>query len=101
MNLYDVWIDGLQGFHPIEKMDTNYILYCVEEIYKAASNWRLDTFDDLTAADLKQFNKPLDRAWFVLNARGYLYRFRNELIARCESTESVDNAIAFSNQKDI
>ena len=95
MNIYDIWIADRKNYTLIANMETAHINNCVNQIYKAAGNWRCTTFEMLTKEDMQSVSETLNKAWFVIHARAYLYSFRKELIKRGESIETVDAVIVF------
>ena len=93
VNIYDVWIDGENKVHIIKEMDTDYIINVVRQINKVSDSWRTKSFDDLSQNDLNRITEPLQKAWYVVNAREYLKSFKKELQTRNESLDEVERAL--------
>ena len=93
MNTYDTWIDADGKCHLLCEMETKYIQNCIKQIDKAADNWRMIVFSDLTIEDKQEIQTPMRKAWFVVNALPYLHSFQRELASRNEDTTNTEKII--------
>ncbi|MBQ3523252.1 MAG: hypothetical protein IJA43_02225 [Clostridia bacterium] len=95
MNLYSTWINAEGKAILVSNMDSDYITNCIRQIKKCADAWRFDSFNDLKPNELKMVCEPLQKAWFVVNARPYLYSFMEELKARNEDVSYVKQVLEY------
>jgi len=82
MNFYDVWISGDKKFHIITKMETEHIINCIKQLNNMEALNKNRNFEDLTQTELESIHETGQPAWVVLNAKGFLSSFNNEVSKR-------------------
>ena len=85
--MYDYWFDADGKAHEIARMDTDYIINCLNELKKMLDAWHGIIPEQLTDEELKQKDCVAMKAWFVFNGIPYIDAFCKELKRRNNDRE--------------
>lgn len=82
--MYEFWFDSSGKAHDISRMDTGYIMNCLNMLNNMLSSWRGIIPEQLNNEELRDKSVVGTKAWFVFYGIGYIDSFCAEIDRRKE-----------------